>query len=174
MTQPNRHPTNPALFTVSAVIGAAVEWGACESNPARDYNRRLTRERREAIHPPSSVDAEAVVTRCPGIFADMVRFLAQTGCRQKEAAGLTWGQVNLKAGTVTFLKTKTSRPRTIRLEAATVEMLAAFPRFLGSDAVFWHEDGVRYMNVAPRIREMVRSAQKAGTAITVAPELQTQ
>ncbi|WP_094305295.1 tyrosine-type recombinase/integrase [Azospirillum brasilense] len=152
---------NRDLTAVSAVLGAAVEWGACETNPARDYNRRLTRERRESIHPPASADVEAVITRCPGMFASMVRFLAYTGCRQEEAAGLTWGQVNLKAGTVTFLKTKTSRPRTIRLEPETVAMLTALPRFLGSDAVFWHGEGSRYLNVASRFREMVRSAQKS-------------
>ncbi|MCW2243620.1 site-specific integrase [Azospirillum canadense] len=152
---------NRDLTAVSAVLGAAVEWGVCESNPARDYNRRLTRERRESIHPPASADVEAVVTRCPGMFASMVRFLAHSGCRQEEAAGLTWGQVNLKAGTVTFLKTKTSRPRTIRLEPETVAMLTALPRFLGSDAVFWHGEGSRYLNVASRFREMVRSAQKS-------------
>ncbi|MFC5353813.1 hypothetical protein [Azospirillum himalayense] len=59
-----------------------------------------------------------------------------TGCRQEESAGLTWGQVNLKAGTVTFLKTKTSRPRAIRLEPDTLAMLTAMPHFLGSDTVF--------------------------------------
>lgn len=159
---------NRDLTAVSAVVGAALEWGACESNPARDFNRRMTRERRDPINPPERMDVEAVIARCPGRFAHMVRFLDGTGCRQEEAAGLTWSQVSLKAGTVTFTKTKTSRPRTIRLDQPLVQMLDALPRFLGSEFVFWHDEGSRYLNVSARFAQMVKSAQesaqKAGTA----------
>lgn len=152
---------NRDLTAVSAVLAAAVEWGAAETNSARDFNRRLTRERREPIVPPDDASVAAVIERAPGRFAELIRFLAETGCRQEEAAGLVWSQVDLKGGLVTFTKTKTSRPRTIRLEPGTVEMLKALPRYLGSDAVFWHGDGCRYSNVASRFREMVRSAQES-------------
>jgi integrase len=159
---------NRDLTAVSAVIGAAVEWGACETNPARDFNRRLTRERRDPINPPARPDVEAVIARCPGRFASMVRFLDGTGCRQEEAAGLTWPQINLKAGTVTFTKTKTSRPRTIRIEPGIQQMLASLPRFLGSDVVFWREDGERYLNVSARFGVLVRSAQESAQKIGTA------
>ncbi|WP_145702233.1 tyrosine-type recombinase/integrase [Azospirillum baldaniorum] len=89
--------------------------------------------------------------------------LPAEGCRQEEVAGLTWKLVNRKAETVTFLKTKTSRLRTIRLDPDTLTMLTALPHFLGSDAVFWHGKGARYLNVSSRFREMVRSAQRVGT-----------
>ena len=162
---PRKATINQDLTAVSAVLGAAVEWGACEANPARDCNRRLPHEQRESIHPLSSADVKAGITRCSGLFASMIRFLAQTGCRQEEAAGLTWRQVNLKSGTVTFLKTKTNRPRTIRLEPDTLTMLTALPHFLGSDAVFWHGKGSRYLNVLSRFREMVWSAQKSAQRV---------
>lgn len=146
----------------------AVELEACETNPARDFNRRLfTKERREAINPPADSDVAAVIATCPGRFADTVRFLAMTGCRQEEAAGLTWDQVKLDRGDVTFIKTKNSRPRTIRLPAEVVVMLRAMPRHLRSPWVFWHDDGERYANVSSRFRAIVKraqeSAQKAGT-----------
>lgn len=152
---------NRDLTAISAVLGAALEWGACESNPARDFNRRMTRERRDPINPPERADVESVIARCPGRFAHMVRFLDGTGCRQEEAAGLTWPQINLKAGTVTFTKTKTSRPRTIHLEPSMVQMLEALPRFLNSEVVFWHDEGRRYLNVSARFGQIVRSAQKS-------------
>lgn len=156
---------NRDLTAVSAVIGSAVEWGSCESNPARDFNRRMTRERRDPITPPARADVEAVIARCPGRFAHMVRFLDGTGCRQEEAASLTWSQINIKAETVTFTKTKSSRPRTIRLEPAMARMLDGLPRFLGSDVVFWHGDGSRYLNVSARFAIMVKSAQESAQKV---------
>ena len=158
---------NRDLTAVSAVITAAMEWGAVDANPARAFGRRTTRERRDPIRPPENAAVAAVIARAPGAFALLIRFLAETGCRQEEAAGLEWPQVDLAGGTVSFLKTKTNRPRTIALSADTVAMLASAPRYLKSRAVFWHGAGERYANVASRFREFVRSAQesaqKAGT-----------
>ena len=158
---------NRDLTAVSVILGAAQEWGAVEHNPAKDFGRRTTRERRDPINPPCDADVSRVIERAPGMFSSLIRFLAETGCRQEEAAGLEWKQIDLKAETATFIKTKTSRPRTITLEPETARWLSALPRFLGSPAVFWHDDGSRYANVASRFREMVKSAQesaqKAGT-----------
>ncbi|QCO16570.1 hypothetical protein D3869_14705 (plasmid) [Azospirillum brasilense] len=38
--------------------------------------------------------------------------------------------------------------------------MTALPHFLGSDALFRHGKGARYLNVSSRFREMLRSAQK--------------
>ncbi len=150
------------MTAISAVLSACTDWGSLERNPCHDLERRrLTRERREPIDPPRSADVTAIIARPPGLFSSLIRFLAETGCRQEEAAGLEWRHIDLTSGAVTFAKTKTNRPRTICLDPTTVRWLSALPRFLGSQAVFWHDGGSRYANVASRFRELVRSAQES-------------
>jgi len=78
-----------------------------------------------------------------------------------KAAGLTWPQVRLSRCEVLLTKTKTDRPRVIRIGVETVKLLSALPRHLNSKMVFRHGDGERYCNVASRFREIVKSAQKA-------------
>ncbi|MBP2314593.1 hypothetical protein [Azospirillum soli] len=141
----NRNFTNRV-----AILGAAMEWGACEPDPARDY-------------PP------AVLGRCRGGHdsATLAGSPAWSGSSRRPGVGgrrrpaRPWGQVNFKAGTVNFLKTKTSCPTTITPEPATVEILSALARFLGSVVVFWHDEGTRHQNVAARFREIVQSAQES-------------
>ncbi|MEI8397403.1 MAG: site-specific integrase [Rhodospirillaceae bacterium] len=158
---------NRDLTAISAVLAAAQEWGAVERNPAREFGRKTTKERREPIDPPCEADVHAVIERAPGLFSAMIRLMAETGCRQEEAAGLEWRHIDLRSGAITFAKTKTSRPRTIGLEPDTVRWLSTLPRYLGGQAVFWHDGGARYANVASRFREIIKSvegsAQKVGT-----------
>jgi integrase len=149
---------NRDLTAVSAVLGACVEWGACEHNAARDFSRRLTREMREPIKAPSEEDVAKLVAICPGLFAGMVRFLHLTGCRQEEAASLTWDDIDLGGGTLTFRRTKTGKARTIRLDAETRALLEGLPRSLGTRHVFWHSGGVRYRNVASRFAALCKRA----------------
>lgn len=151
---------NRDLTAISQVIGATIEWGAAEHNPARDFNRKLlTKERREPIVAPTPEAVDAVVARAPGRFADLIRFLDLVGCRQEEAASLEWRQVDLHAGTCHFPKTKTGRPRTIHLSGGAVALLTAIPRQIKGGFVFWHgAKGERYANVASRFRQIAKDA----------------
>ena len=153
------------LTAASQVFEAAAGWGACEYNPFLDFNRKTIRERREPIQPPDPASVAMVVARLPGNLAAMVRFLDLTGCRQEEAAGLEWAQVDLQRGEILLTKTKTNRPRRITIDAAVVALLSRLPRSLKSPVVFWHGNGERYRNVASRFRaivsEVAESAQKS-------------
>lgn len=153
------------LTAASQMFTAAGEWGACEGNPFLEFNRRTIRERRDPIKPPADADVNAVLARLPVGMAGMARFLDLTGCRQEEAAGLEWSQVDLGKAEVMLTKTKTNRPRRIQISPETVALLARHPRALGSPFVFWHDGGERYRNVSSRFRAVVaavsRSAQKS-------------
>jgi integrase len=149
------------LTAMSRVLSACCQWELRVGNPARDFDRRTIEERREPIRPPDDQDIAIVIARAPGQLAALIRFLAFEGCRQEEAAGLTWPQVRLSRCEVFLTKTKTDRPRVIRIGVETVKLLSALPRHLNSKMVFRHGDGERYCNVASRFREIVKSAQKA-------------
>ena len=147
------------LTAMSRVLSACCQWEIRTGNPARDFDRRLVKEHREPIRTPDDEDINAVLTRAPGMFSDLIRFLGLEGCRQEEGASLEWPQIRLQRAEILLTKTKTDRPRVIRIGEETVELLAALPRHLKSKVVFWHDDGVRYSNVASRFREIVKSAQ---------------
>jgi integrase len=67
-----------------------------------------------------------------------VRLLLCSGARNKEALRLKWGQVNVQRGTVTFIKTKSRKQRTIPLPSFMVDMLKEVyeNRFRNSADVF--------------------------------------
>lgn len=155
------------LTAMSRVLAACVEWGWCDDNPARNFDRSMLRERRDPIQPPLAPEVDALIASAPGMLAPMIRFLDLTGCRQEEAADLEWTQVDLTRGELQLIRTKTSRPRRIRLSEEAIALLAPLPRSLVGRYVFWHGTGARYANVASRFAELTRrlrkSAQETGT-----------
>lgn len=155
------------LTAMSRVLAACVEWGWIDENPARTFDRSMLRERRDPIQPPEDADVAAAVGKAHGMLADMIRFLDLTGCRQEEAAGLEWRQLDLDRGELQLVRTKTGRPRRIGLSQEARALVAALPRSLVGRYVFWHGTGSRYANVASRFRSIIlgleKAAQKDGT-----------
>jgi len=157
------------LTAVSSVLRAAVNWAWIEANAARVFDRSMMPERRPAIRIPEAAEVEALVEACPPGLARLVRFLERTGAREEEAAGLEHGQLDPRAGEVTFLKTKTGRPRTILLaspafpEGVGTKPGTRFqPRNIRSAWVFWHGDGERYRNVASRLAAIIGKLAEDG------------
>jgi hypothetical protein len=50
--------------------------------------KKLTKEARDPIVPPCTEDVVTVYRRLPGLFASLIRFAAESGCRQKGAEQL--------------------------------------------------------------------------------------
>lgn len=147
------------LTALSRILSACVAWGWRDDNPARDFDRSVIRERRDPIRPPTDEEVAALIARCPPMLGRMVAFLAQTGMRQEEAAGLEWSQVDPRDGTVTLLRTKTNRPRVIKISDDAAGTLAGTPRYLGCPYVFWHGQGERYRNVSSQLRAVMKAAK---------------
>lgn len=146
------------LTALSRILACCVAWGWRDDNPARDFDRSIIRERRDPIRPPTDEEVAAVVAACPPMFAGLVRFLAQTGMRQEEAAGLEWAQVDLPGREVTLLRTKTGRSRVVTMSAQAAGTLAALPRHITSPYAFWHGGGERYSEVASRFHAICKAA----------------
>lgn len=71
----------------------------------------------------------------------MIRFLAETGMRQKKVCGLEWSQLSIQRREVRLTKTKTSSPRIVPLSDVAVGTLVVTPRHITSPYVFWHHYG---------------------------------
>jgi integrase len=155
---------NRDLTAVSRVQSSCVAWGWIETNSARLYDRTLAREKRDPIRRPTKDEIAAVLKKAPGNFARCIQFMLDTGVREAEAVGLEWSQVDLQAGTVTLTKTKTNRPRVIRLTSPGgdgVGTVSGTGRHPAGGRVFWHGDGEMYRNFSSRFAQ-VRSRAGAG------------
>lgn len=143
------------LTAVSRVFASAIGWGACEHNPALEYDRSLVRARTDPIVLPDAEDvARAVAAKSS--FSSLLAFASQTGMRQQEIVSLQWRQVELNRGVITLSKTKTDSARAVPLRGPLLEQaavtLAGTPRHPTSPLVFWHGDGQPYRNFAANFK----------------------
>lgn len=171
---------NRDLTALSSVLGACMAWGWASENGAAAFDRkRLSRERRDPITIPADADVDRLLARAPGGFGALLAFLAETGMRQEEAAGLAWSDVSIDCATVTLTRTKTGRPRTLALRPEAAAILRRQVRHLRVPWVFWHETAppagappgtppgaARYTTVPTRFRVVSRALAKATAAAT--------
>lgn len=120
------------LTAISRVFAAAKSWGACSSNPARDYDRDMVRERRDPITLPTDDEVWRGLLLAPTPrFAGVMFMATYTGMRQAEILTLEWRQVDLERKAIMLSKTKTDSPRAIPLDGATVAYLRSLPAHRG-------------------------------------------
>ncbi len=128
-----------AVGLLGAIFTYAVRRHMCSDNPVHGVARFADRERSRrlsddeyAVLGDAARKAEVLGFWPPAIAA--ARFLACTGWRSGEAAGLRWSEVDLARRTATLADTKTGR--SIRpLSHAACDALKGLPR-TGADRVF--------------------------------------
>jgi integrase len=127
------------LATFAQLLQGAVDSEVIARNPVR-----LVKSPGGVTNTPVALDAPTTAALLDAIAAAkpelecFARFIAATGVRRGEAAGLCWSQVDLAAGSVTidrqsdnhggFMPTKTKRDRTVPLTAGMVAMLREHKR----------------------------------------------
>jgi integrase/recombinase XerD len=148
------------LTAVSAVLRWCVAHGWREDNPARAWDRSVIKERREPIVLPAEADIDRVVALAPGNFARMIRFAQYTGLREEECASLERRQIDARRKAIILTRTKTDRPRSVKMDDRAAGTVAGTPARLECPYVFWHEPGVRYANVASRFAELTKRAER--------------
>lgn len=158
------------LTALSTILRVAMANGWIDANPAATYDRRILAHKAAQQKPPSAAVVARVLAykrrKGKDRLRALVAFLHASGCRLGEATRLRWRDVDLTAGTVTLVETKT-RPRTIRLrtrggDAAAV--LTRLDRHPHSDFVFWHDDGQPFRQASPRLRDLYKRVAKAEEA----------
>jgi integrase len=158
------------LSVVSSVWRVAKRAGWVSGmNPALEELEEIS-EARHVIRPVRRIDLARVLRIAPTGIANIMRFLARAGCRLEEAASLEWPEVDLATRTVTFVDTKTRRPRAIEISVQCARELAGLKRHPKCAYVFWHAAGhqrgvpSRYHNLSPNIREAVLAAEREALA----------
>ncbi len=154
------------MGVMSRVLRVAKRAGWITANPVPDEMEEI-QERREAVRPVPLRHLARLVRGSPAGFADLIRFLARTGCRQEEAASLEWPELKLEMTppTCTFARTKTRSPRVIELSPQTVRDLRRINRSSNNPHVFRSSTGDRFRHVSGRFRRLMRRSISAGRPI---------
>lgn len=103
---------NKAVDALRSMLDLAVEMGALHANPLKVRGVKAKHRPHKPDLPTTDIlqaifaDIEAQGGKGREI-ADFCRFLAFTGCRLREAAGVTWADVNFERGTIRIRGTKT-------------------------------------------------------------------
>jgi integrase/recombinase XerD len=149
------------LTALSSVLSSCCAWGWRDENPAKSFDRSIIREMRDPITLPLAEDMDAVIGLCPGNFASLCRFAQYTGMRQEEIGSLERTQIRRQAKIADLTRSKTNRPRAVPLDDRALGTLDGTPAHLTGQAVFWHDDGGRYLNIASRFAQIMARAVKA-------------
>lgn len=144
------------LSALASIVRVAMSRGWCDANPVAAWDRRILRHAQRPQKPPSNAAVETVLgySRTWGKRA-LVAFLRATGCRLEEATRLRWSEVDLEAGTITILQTKTGQPRVIRMASPGGDagpILRAAKRHERCPNVFWYSDGVAFRQASSGLR----------------------
>lgn len=142
------------LIALSSVMNFTIDQGWQESNPVLPRLGRI-KERRDPIMLPRRVDIDKVITRAPGLFANMAAAALATGCRQEELADSRHSRLDRKAGRLTLVG-KRNKLRVIDLAPfGGLEIFLSLPEGIANGYLFWHGNGERYSNVSSRFAGFV-------------------
>lgn len=151
------HTKTTVKSLIRKALNEAVEEGLITVSPAATL-RKLARDReaeqakaeRELFDYLWTVgEWKTFLSVCEGSpFKPVFRLLLATGARLGEVMALRWTDVDLEAGTVSITKsrgkhgtgtTKTVKPRRVKIDSATVDMLSELPRT--GDLIFTAKPG---------------------------------
>ncbi|HTK90704.1 MAG TPA: site-specific integrase [Verrucomicrobiae bacterium] len=141
---------NKELMRLGHILNRAVKWGYLRTNPAKGVERAkeapgrvryLSQDERDLLLNGRNVIITAkdgrtwTVRREPNAALRLYILAAlQTGARRGELGALTWGDVDMKARTLTFRHTKNGHTRTVPITDTLRDALAGLPRPLSPSA----------------------------------------
>jgi integrase/recombinase XerD len=157
------------LTAVSSVLDNAADEEWIDENPVlpflhRRRKKNSLREKHEPIVLPDEPSIAMMLEVSPTRFADAQEFARETGMRQEEIFSLGHNMLNARDGIITMVG-KGRKLRVIPYTAKAQAIVARQPQFIGSNFVFWHDEGKRWRSPGSRFtdirRRVLRKAQKA-------------
>ena len=140
-TKKSNATVNRYLAALSTAISTAInEWGWMENNPLSKLSK--LKEPRGRVRYFSDEERERFLFACKeshnsDLYAAVILAFS-TGGRKNEIWGLSWKDVDLKNGFITFEETKNDEPRSVPLQGHALELMlkrSKVPR-IDTDLVF--------------------------------------
>jgi integrase/recombinase XerD len=143
------------LVALSSVLNFAIDQGWCDDNPILPRLGRI-KERRDPIVLPQRSHIDLVISRCPGMVADMVRVAMATGARENELLEARRDGIDHDRRQMTIIGKRNKR-RVIDLNPfGAYGLLCGLTVYASKPLLFWHSDGESYKNFASQFRAIVR------------------
>jgi integrase/recombinase XerD len=106
-----------------------------------------------------SVDVDLVISRSPGMIADLVRAAVATGARQDELLKSHREHIDHGRRQMTLIG-KGNEMRVIALDPyGGYDLMCGLPVFARSPLLFWHSDGEPYRNFASQFAAIIRRTE---------------
>jgi integrase/recombinase XerD len=142
------------LVALSSVLNFAIDQGWCDDNPVLPRLGRI-KERRDPIVLPQRQHIDLVISRCPGMIADIVRVAMATGARENELLEARRDGIDHDRRQMTIIGKRNKR-RVIDLNPfGAHDLLSSLVPYAGRPLLFWHSDGESYKNFASQFRAIV-------------------
>ena len=119
--------------TVKEMFRLAVRWGYLHRNPAESLKVPQGKYRLRYF---TEAEEQLLLAFCHQDIYPIVSLALYTGMRQREILELTWGRVDLNAGTIFLPDPKSKEPQTVFLNEAAIEELRRIPRRPETQRVF--------------------------------------
>jgi len=117
---------NKELMRLKHLLNRAVAWGYLKDTPAR-----LVKKVKEApgrVRYLTSEEQQKILSAASPALQPYILAALQTGARRSELLALRWADVDMKAGTITFTKTKNGDSRTVPMTNTMRTLLTSLPR----------------------------------------------
>lgn len=124
-----------------------------DRNFVRDYNIASIPEKRDEIRVPKTKEIQKLIDSFGPMVGRLIAFQAITGLRQGEARRLERDDIELDLRRLIVTKSKSSRPRTVKLFDSAIEIYRSIPKPPKGDFVFWHDDGDPYAKFSSDFRD---------------------
>ena len=153
---------NNTLGTLRRLFNIALQAGEIHRDPTQEIARSYKLPR--ATYTPTAEEffnLVAAIRRSPSRLAedtaDYVEFLAYTGARKEEAALITWKDLDLARGKITFRKTKNGLVRTVELIPLASKLLTTI-----KERCSQHPSNERIFKVSEAYRPLCVAASATG------------
>jgi integrase len=160
---------NRVAALISRMFNLSIRWGWRADNPAKGIERNHEDRRTRYLSPAEIARLATVLDGHPErTSAALVKFLLLTGARFGEAAGATWDQVDLEAGTwaKSSAHTKQKREHRIPLSAPARQLLAELKAANGEHShVFPGSNGRPLVTVKKFWRAVCKAANIEGARV---------
>jgi integrase/recombinase XerD len=157
------------LVALSSVMNYAAFVGLIETNPVLP-RLKMVKERNAAIQVPSDEDVEKIIDRAPGMIASMIKGARVTGCRLSELTKAKRSQIDHKRHQLTVIG-KGDKLRVLDLDPFNAyELFRSLPATMNGQkekaSLFWHDDGLEYLNMSSRFRALCLDLAEKDTTFT--------
>jgi len=152
-----KNSVNKNLECLRAMFNKAREWRLFDgANPV--HNRQFFKLENKRLRYLEKEEIVRLLSCCDGHLKDIIEFAINTGMRQGEIFNLKWDDIDLNAGLIHLLKTKSGYAREVPMNENVRDVLERVKRPRGAEYVFSSYQNKPFDNVKRSFKTALKKA----------------